>query len=487
MSIAGYPSANSLLASSSQSDAIRPLGASRLSRGGGQSALDALRAANAAAKRPRGGAVIADWSAGPLTTTGSTGTGFDFALDSTVIGPSGKPAVKCTFASDATSQTFIGILTPTNPIRIRDVTGVQIPILFTSASTADNVGNVGNPIQVWLQTSNAKSIRFQISLSDYQAGVWQTFSFARGSLSITTNQLSELDAAGVTITSIRIVQSTNAAAANSNPVWFDQIRCEAGQFPGRVIITMDGAYATQFAFARSILRDYDLRATLYLVNSGIGGSVGGVSCMTLDQLGLMHDEGHEFGHHTYDGTKTGGYGNSGQWTAAADIAEDILSQWEFLRDNGWPEAIGHACWGFTYGFTETLSQARQNLVRDGLRMAGVTTMRKSASYNGEVGTMLVPMNRNKLPIDPYVLPGALQVSNTHTAAQIISCLDAAENRGEAAILTFHHFVKAGATAGSLGTTETILRTVAEEIRTRADAGRLITQPMSEFASDVLAL
>lgn len=429
------------------------------------------------------GALVCDWSAsGALTTTGSTGTGFAFALD-TAVQINGKPTIKCTFPSDASAQTFIGIWTPTNPIRLRDVQVIHVPIIYTSNNGA---GGVGNPMQVWLNTSLGKSIRLQMTWANGTtipasggAGVAHTFSFARGANAITgTGTMADLDAATETITSVRIVQATTGATANTNPVWVGEIRADVKRYPGRVSIVMDGEYASQYSIVAPLLKSKGLKASFAITNADIGGS----GRMTAAQLDEMYGAGHEMIHHTFDSVKTTGYVNSTDWPTASSIAEDIRAQFAYFKTRGWSRGIGFGVWGFNNTFESGQTQARQNLVRDAMRSGGLSAVRKSTAYNGDSGKHLMPIAR--MPIDPMVITGGMQITNTDTAAMVKAVIDAAEATGQWAIITIHRAVADDVAPGSLEMTAGNMSSWIAYLAERVAAGGIRNAPFGETFSDV---
>lgn len=385
------------------------------------------------------GTSLCDWQSatGSLALT-SAGAGSSAALDSSVT-LFGKPTLKCTFSS-AASDTYIATFTPTNPVRLRDIKTIQVPVLFTSnsqhaSSPNGGIGAGGSPFQIWIGTSNSKSIRLQGYFTNLQPGAWTTLSFGRQSPSIITNTISELDTAGVTVTSIKIVQATNNSAAINYPVWVGEIRADTSVDRGRVSIVMDGEYSSQYSILFPLMQKYGLLSSLAITTADIGGS----GRMTAAQIDEMYKAGHEVINHTYDSTKTNGYVDSTQWVAASDITEDIRAQWAYMKSQGWTRGIGYGVWGYNYGFNGTVLQSRQQLVASALKAAGVQAMRKSVPYNsGTLGSELVPLCN--VPVDPLVVCGAAQITNTTTPAEINNIIDQAEATGQWAIITVHRAV-----------------------------------------------
>jgi hypothetical protein len=420
------------------------------------------------------GALVTDWgSAGVLTTTGSTGTAFAAALDTTVL-CNGKPALKLTPPNDLSAQTLIATWTPTNPLRLRDVQAIQIPVLLTALNGTNCDYTT---LKVWLQTSDAKSIRLSLSgiITGYQSGVWQTFSISRSAAAVTQDAMSSLDTAGVTVTSIKAVIATTASGTVS-PVWIGEVRADVRRTPGRVCVVLDGEYSSQYSQIFPMMSNLGLVGSLAITNSDIGTA----GRMTAAQIDEMYAAGWEPIHHTYDGTKQNGYVNSTDWTTSSAIAEDIRAQWAYFKTRGWLRGIGYGVWGFSYAFTSSQTQARQQLVRDGVRAGGLLAMRKSAPFNGENNTMLVSMAR--MPIDPLVIHGAIQLTSTDTSASIIAAIDAAEARGELAIITIHRAVDDSATPGSLEMRIGQITTAMQYLAQRVAAGGIAVEPFGATVS-----
>lgn len=442
-----------------------------------QELFPGVRYNHAAIGKLLSGALVCSWgSQGALSTTGSTGTGFSFTLDTTTLDQWGNPSVKCTFPSDATAQTFIGIWTPTNPIRLRDLQTLQIPLKYTSIdSTNGGIAQSATPLQIWLNTSSGKSIRIQLAIGGNGAlggpGVWHTYSVSRGAALITgTGSFADLDTANETITSVRIVQATTGAAANTNPVWLGGIRADTRRLPGRVSIVMDGEYSSQYNIIHQLLKANDLRVSLAVTTADIGGS----GRMTAQQLDELYRFGHEIIHHTFDSTKTAGYVSAADWASSAAISEDIRAQWSYFRARGWTRGIGFGVWGGAKTFVSSTTLARQNLVRDGLRNGGLIAIRSSVPFN-EPKNVLQPLCQ--MPIDPMVITGAVQVTSTDTAAALMAIVDAAEATGQWAIITLHRAVASA--PGSLETTPGILQTLFQYIADRQAAGGIVNAPFGE--------
>lgn len=429
-------------------------------------------------ERISNGTLVCDWgSTGTLATTGSTGTGFAFALDPTVT-LNGKPAVKCTFPSDATAQTFSARWTPANPIRLRDLQTLHIPILYTGNNAA---GGIGNPFEVWLVTDDFQNIRCLMNFAGGtgqpalgRPGQWHTISFKRGATAI-TGAIANLDPSPRTVIRVIVSQATTGAAAATNPVWIGEIRADVKRTPGRVSITMDGEYSSQYSIIHPLLAQYGLRATCFIENAQIDQS----GRCTAAQLNEMYAYGHDMSHHTYAGSKTNGYVNATDWPTALTIGEDIRAQWADFRTRGWTRGIGYACWGYAYSFESGQTAARQALVEAGLRAGGVVAMRKSSPYYS-TKYHLLPAAR--MPIDPLILSGGIQVTSTHTAQDVMDVIDEAEATGQWAIITLHRAVADGVTPGSLEMTASNMATWMAYLKARIDAGGIRCAPFGETYS-----
>ncbi|MES2207289.1 MAG: hypothetical protein V4525_10930 [Pseudomonadota bacterium] len=411
---------------------------------------------------------ICDWqNNGTLAL--SAGVGASAALDPTVQ-LFGKPTLKCVFSS-AASDTFVATYTLANSIRLRNIKNIQIPLLFTNnASGNGNIGSVTTPFQVWLHTSLGHDIRCQIIFDNLQPGVFTTLSLARASASITSTAVSELDSAGVTVTSVKVVQGTNNASANSYPVWLGEIRADAKLNKGYVTIINDGVYSSQYDILFPMMQKYGIKSSLAIPALDIGTA----GRMSLAQINEMNKAGHKPISHTNNSIKTGGYGNATDWPTGADITDDVRAQWDLFDTQGWE--TGYGVWGFSYGFASALSLARQQLVASALKAGGMQFMRKSVPYNGETGaTALIPLC--DMPLDPLVLSGALQITNTHTPADFYACVDQAEATGMWSIITVHRAV--ASSPGALEMTSANFDLCYKYLADRVSEGGVINESFSD--------
>lgn len=414
------------------------------------------------------GAVVVDWSAqyGALAMV-STDAGDDVAVDTAVLS-AGKPTIKCTF-SNAASGTYIARYTPTNPISLKGVKSIQVPIKITCNEAASNIAQEpGNALQIWLKTGSGKTFRLLCTASKVPVGEWSTFSFNRDLATyLTYSGGSTWDTFDTeTITAIDIVQSSIAASVNY-PVWIGPIGANA-KTTGRVSIRMDGEYISQYSLIKPLMDRYGLKSSLALTESLIGSSA---SFMTAAQIGEMYAQGHECIHHTYNNLKTGGYVNASDWATAAVITDDINAGWGYMASQGWTRGIGIAVEGYNPCYISTTSKARQEMVFAGMKAAGVKAMSSSVNQDKFLHSLRSPKEK------PFYIPGAIQITNTNTAAEVMAIIDRAEALGEWAVITLHRAVTSA--PGSLEMTTAEMETWMAYAAARQSAGGLIVQPIGD--------
>lgn len=418
------------------------------------------------------GGIWCDWSTynGTLAMV-STDANDDIALDTSVT-LDGYPAAKCTF-TDAASGTFIADYTFANAISLKDFRTIQVPLRITGIDSG-NTGGVATgstPFQLWLTLSGGGTVRLQCDANNVPPNTWQVFSWSRespsGLVTFAGGATAWSDLDSQTITKIRIVQATGAATSNAYPVWIGPVRCDA-QAMGHVSIVMDGTYISQYTILKPLLDAYGFKTSLAIVNSFIGSSA---DYMTLAQVQQMYDEGHECIHHTYDGTKQNGYINATDWTSAAAISNDIRAQWEYFKDRGWTRGIGKVVNAFVNPFTASATAARHKLMYAAMKAAGVECSRASTNLY----TTQVPLGYKG--VTPFHLRGAIQITNTTTAADVQTIIDQAEANGEWAIITVHRAV--ASSPGSLEMTTANFATWLSYLKTRVNAGNIRVAPMGE--------
>lgn len=386
------------------------------------------------------GTLICNWAAGALSMV-SANAGEGVALDS-AASIDGYVAIKCSF-SNAASATYIAKFIPNEPFWIGNFKTLQIPLMFSSNNAAAAIGQSANKFQIWLQTASAKQLRLQLDIDLHRPNAWFCASINKDASSSVIafggGATSLADFNGETITEIRVVQVTNANSPTTT-VWIGPLR-QGVRGRGRISIVMDGQYISQYLYLRPLLNQYGLRASLALVTENIGFNA---NYMTEAHIDQMYREGHECIHHTYSRTKSNGYGNATDWPTATDIANDIQAQFAKFQAKGWTRGIGCGVWGYAYGYAAANSDARQALVTEGLIKGGIKSMRKSVPRD----TLLTTGNWPSA-VDPLVIDGGIQITNTNTPADVQAVIDRAEAYGEWGIITVHRSVLDSLTPASL--------------------------------------
>lgn len=451
------------------------------------------RAAIRPSNKNKKGISICDWNTarGTLALT-SSGANSSATLDHTVL-CNNKPTLRCIFST--ATDTYIARYTFTNPLRLRDVQALQIPILISNNQTAGGAGTIGTPFQIWFGLSTGATIRANAYFNLMRSGAFQTYSYSRVSTSLNLVSgvaIATLDNAAVTITYVQIVQATTAAAA-ANIIWVGEIKADVSTDKARIVIRMDGEYSSQYTLARQVLNDAGFRASLALTNADIG-TAGRMTEAQLDEM--VNGDRHEPIHHTYNSIQTtadgvasiggvGGYSNATQWPTARDIAYDIRAMWAKFKAKGtaaWAAGIGFMVWGYTYSYDNALATAvRQQLVTDAFAAAGVIAISKSTAYQSEnIGGFAPPTYG--MPIDPYNIIGVLQATNTDTVASVCAIVDQIIATKGLGVFTFHRFVTAS--PGSLEMLITDFAAIVAYIKTYSNDGDVIVAPFGETMNDL---
>lgn len=396
----------------------------------------------------------------------STDAGDDIALD-TAVTLDGLPTVKCTF-SNAASGTYQADFIFNNARNIAKFKTIQVPIRVTTVEAAAGVALTSPAFQVWLTFSDGTTMRLQCDATNVPPNTWHVFSFSRQS---PTGMVSFGGAAAMntadtlTITKIRIVQSTIATSVNY-PIWVGPIRVD-GRTTGRVSIVMDGEYISQYTLLKPLLDAYRLKTSLAITNYDIGLS----GRMTEAQIDEMYDDGHECIDHTFNSSKVGGYSNATDWPAASDIMADKLAQRDYFISRGWVRGLGFAVNAFTNPFIGTNNGARQKLIQDAFLAGGIIASRASTALY----TSQIPCGNPA--IKPFHLRGAIQITSTDTDAAVKAIIDQAELNGEWAIISVHRAVTSA--PGALEMTTANFASWFSYAREREDAGGIVVAPMGE--------
>lgn len=388
------------------------------------------------------GALICDWSAsgGTLSLVGSSPANSLVALDATTL-CDGLPMAKFTCGD---SGTYIAEYVFTSPVTVAQMQSLQIPIRVSQNQAV--FGGTGMA-QLWLfdDATGTKQWRLATSLnmSKAQPGVTHTLSFgpgtsadgwAFGGSSAPTNT-TDMDA--TTINRVRVVIAV-PSSVNGSAVWLGSIRANARRKPV-VTIVLDGQYSSQHQYILPMIEAQGLRCSLALQHTLIDTS----GRMTKAQLDRAYAAGHEFIHHTYDGSKTNGYQDPAQWTDAAAITTDILAGQTFMTDRGWTKGLGYAVHGGSvHPYSGAVSLARQAVVTTGYRNAGIKALRSGDGLG--TGTVKKLQNVSRLAnVDPYGIQGALQWASTDNGTTLQVPITSAKARGEWAIYTGHRTVVSG--------------------------------------------
>lgn len=278
---------------------------------------------------------LCDWQTnGVLTLASANGGGEAIALDPAVTFE-GQPMLRCTLSSG----TFIANFELTTAVPAAKLRTLQLPIRFSS-----NAGFVAgsNDLQVWLYDSTlAKRWQPQIPLATHQPGVTTVINVAAGAanqgwtFSGGPANSSELD--NELVKRVRVVLAVPAGAAGVQ-IWVGPLRVNTRGPRGVICWTMDGQYPSQNNYVLPMLESYGIRASLASVFSTIG--TGGL--MTAAQIDRWYANGHEVIHHTFDGSKTGGYANVGQWANSAAIQADYEAGLAYMRTRGWTRCTASA-------------------------------------------------------------------------------------------------------------------------------------------------
>lgn len=423
------------------------------------------------------GTPICDWqpAGGTLSLVSSNGGGEAIALDPTVL-CDGLPMARVTCGN---TGTLVAQYVFSAPITLAQMQSLQIPIRVSQNNAV--FGGTG-PVQIWLwdDLTGTRQWRLSTSLNMSRArpGATHVLSFgpgvaadgwAFGGTSAPTNT-SDMDA--YTIDRIRIVIAVPGSVAGE-AAWLGPIRANSRR-RSVVSIVLDGQYASQHQYLLPMIEAQGLRCSLALQYSLIGADAGR---MTAAQLDRAYAAGHELIHHVYDGSKSSGYANAGEWPTAATITADINAGQEYMRVRAWTRGLGYMVHGGSVTpYAGNVTAARQQIVTAGLLAAGI----KGARVGDGLGTApLKRLQSTALPsaVDPLTIQGALQWTSTDNAAALAVPLTSAKARGEWAIYTGHRSVIS--TPGSLEITNadalTWLQALGDDVRT----GKVLCLPFGE--------
>lgn len=423
------------------------------------------------------GTLLTDWQTnGALALISANGGAEAVALDAAVT-CDGQPMVRCTQGS---SGTYIADLLLTAPVYLAQMQSLQIPVRFDSNASAWTGSS--NSLQLWLwdDSTGTRQWRLNASLraldaSELRTGATHMLSLAPGAnsqgwafggTSAPTNTTG-LDAYSVYRLRLVVVNVTSGAQC-----WVGPIRANGRRKPV-ITLCLDGQYSSQHNYLLPMIEAQGLRCSMALQHSLIGSG----GRMTEAQLARAYtDGGHEFIHHTYDGSKTAGYQSSSDFADAAAITADIAAGNAYLSARGWARGLGYAVHGgSTHPYNASVSAARQAIVTAGYQAAGTKAIRRGAWVMGAL-ERLQPMSRPSA-VDPYSVNGAIQWTSTDDAADLTAIVTRAKARGEWGIFTGHRSVVSGASSLEVLNSDflTFIQSLGDDYR----AGKVDVLPFGE--------
>lgn len=425
---------------------IKPLAVTTTSDGGVRkgraAAIAGIQAADAdavlfnssergrAAKRAGGRAV--KWDAGTLTKQSSNA---GEALESLTI--DGDTWLKIT-PSTAAGATTVARMVLSDPIYFGNFKTLQIPLKFDDMALTEIDSS---QFVVWFYADNGGAIVVPVNLQGQWPGMICVESFSRDTKIGASQPLSYFDLERITQIEVRVKSGTSTAA--KAPVYIGPISCGI-RAKGKVLIRLDGEYDSQHKYVLPMLEQQGLRANLHITTSAVGQA----GRMKNAQLDRAYQWGHMIGHHTF-GAKSDGWASDSQYPDAASVIADVSAQWSNFQTRGWTRGIGHTVFGFNPVVLNSYPTARQIMVRDALLAAGVKTVNYGVAYQAAAGGVgeLFPYSHPQA--NWFSMTGAIMVTNTDTAATVQAVIDAAEDRGELAIIVIHRTVRSDAVPAAL--------------------------------------
>jgi len=381
----------------------------------------------------RAGSVAVRWSDGALSRT-TANAGEAVELDTI----SGESWVKITPSTTASVSGFARF-DLSKPVYLGYLKSLQIPLRFSDMS-ASEISSA--KFVLWFFTPTG-TVRVNAVFDKQWPNEIAVESFGQDGYLNVAQPVTDLNLDQVSRIDISFTSGTSSAV--KPPFYIGPLSINT-RGKGKVIIRMDGCYDSQHKWLLPMLERQGLRANLHLTNQYIGQA----GRMTVAQIDRAYAWGHTVAHHTL-GNKTNGWDNVTDYPTAQSITDDLTGQWAYLQSKGWTRGIGHALHGYTNTLVSTVSNARQLLVQGAINAAGVKTVTAGGHYLaagslGEVGHLF-----------PYCHPsanwrgifGGIMVTNTDTAQYVKNVIDAAEDRGELAVIVLHRAVLDSATPAAL--------------------------------------
>lgn len=381
----------------------------------------------------RAGSVAVRWSEGALSRTTAN------AGESVGLEPiAGESWLKLT-PSTTPSVTGFARFDLAKPVYLGYLKSLQIPLKFADMS-ASEISSA--KFVLWFFTTTG-SVRVNAVFDKQWPNEIAVESFCQDGYLNVAQPVTDLNLDQVSRIDIAFTSGTSSAV--KPPIFIGPLSLNT-RGKGKVVIRMDGNYDSQHKWLLPMLERQGLRANLHLTNQYIGQA----GRMTEAQLDRAYQWGHTIAHHTY-GNKANGWDNATDYPDAASITADINAQWAYLQSKGWTRGIGHALHGYTNTLVSTVSNARQLLVQGAINAAGVKTVSAgghflAAGASGEVGHLFPYAHQQANWRGVF---GGIMITNTDTAQYVKNVIDAAEDRGELAVIVIHRGVLDSATPGVL--------------------------------------
>jgi hypothetical protein len=367
----------------------------------------------------------------------SGSTGATAVLDPLVT-HNGKPMMRYTMGA---AGTFQCTYTFASPVTIAQLKTLQVPVRVTRNTTDDGVSSVWGTATIWFNVSSGGRVQFPLNLSGVRPDGTTVFSMAPGnasqgwSFASGPTNTSAWDADTGTVSSINFVIVVNAAREEGLPIWLGEITMNA-RAQGVVCIDFDGPYSSAHRWMLPMLEAQGLVARLNLNHLNVGQS----GYMTYPQIDRAYSAGHSCGSHMHTATLGNGYS---AFSDESSIHADIAAGYASLAARGYDrDNYTHVRGGSVHDHSGVVPHTKQMMIQAAHARAGTKAIR----YGSIIGGAFTRLQSIAAPgmVDPLNVQGAIQVTNTTTAADLTAVVDRARDRGEMAIITFHRSVVSAA-------------------------------------------